>query len=76
VLCDSFRHPAVLAREVASLEEQLATRKVVDRAKGMLMDRYGLSENDAFAFIQKTAMRERVTMKMVAQRIIDGELHP
>jgi two-component system, response regulator PdtaR len=41
-----------------------------------LMDRYGLSENDAFAFIQKTAMRERVTMKMVAQRIIDGELHP
>ena len=45
-------------------------------AKGMLMDRYGMSENDAFAFIQKTAMRERVTMKMVAQRIIDGELHP
>jgi response regulator NasT len=71
-----FEESKALHREVASLEDQLATRKVVDRAKGMLMDRYGLSENDAFAFIQKTAMRERVTMKMVAQRIIDGELHP
>jgi two-component system, response regulator PdtaR len=71
-----FEESKALHREVASLEEQLATRKVVDRAKGMLMDRYGMSENDAFAFIQKTAMRERVTMKMVAQRIIDGELHP
>ena len=71
-----FEESKALHREVASLEEQLATRKGVDRAKGMLMDRYGLSENDAFAFIQKTAMRERVTMKMVAQRIIDGELHP
>jgi len=71
-----FEERKALHREVASLEDQLATRKVVDRAKGMLMDRYGLSENDAFAFIQKTAMRERVTMKMVAQRIIDGELHP
>ena len=71
-----FEESKALHREVASLEEQLATRKVVDRAKGMLMDRYGLSENDAFAFIQKTAMRERVTMKIVAQRIIDGELHP
>ena len=71
-----FEESKALHREVASLEDQLATRKVVDRAKGMLMDRYGLSENDAFAFIQKTAMRERVTMKIVAQRIIDGELHP
>ena len=71
-----FEESKALHHEVASLEEQLATRKVVDRAKGMLMDRYGLSENDAFSFIQKTAMRERVTMKAIAQRIIDGELHP
>jgi len=71
-----FEESKALHREVASLEEQLATRKVVDRAKGMLMDQHGLPENDAFAFIQKTAMREREKMKLVAQRIIDGELHP
>jgi response regulator NasT len=71
-----FEESQALHREVASLEEQLAIRKVVDRAKGMLMDRHDLSENDAFSFIQKTAMRERLTMKVVAQRIIDGELEP
>jgi response regulator NasT len=71
-----FEESKALHKEVASLEEQLATRKVVDRAKGQLMDRYELSENDAFSFIQKTAMRERATMKAIAQRIIDGELHP
>ena len=71
-----FEESKALHREVASLEEQLATRKVVDRAKGMLMDRYGLSENDAFAFIQKTAMRERSTMKVIAQQVIDGGLTP
>jgi response regulator NasT len=71
-----FEESKALHKEVASLEEQLTTRKVVDRAKGQLMDRYQLSENDAFSFIQKTAMRERATMKAIAQRIIDGELHP
>ena len=71
-----FSETQALEREVASLEEQLETRKVVDRAKGMLMDRHGRSESDAFSFIQKTAMRERVTMKVIAQRIIAGELSP
>jgi AmiR/NasT family two-component response regulator len=71
-----YEEKRALEREVKSLEEQLATRKVVDRAKGMLMDQQRLSEADAFAFIQKTAMRERVTMKVIAQRIIDGELRP
>jgi response regulator NasT len=71
-----FEESKALHAEVASLEEQLATRKVVDRAKGQLMDRHQLSESDAFSFIQKTAMRERATMKAIAQRIIDGELHP
>ena len=45
----------------SSLEEQLETRKLVDRAKGMLMDQHGMTEADAFRFIQKTAMRERQT---------------
>ena len=42
----------------------------------MLMDGHGLNENDAFSFIQKTAMRQRVTMKQVAQQIIAGDLVP
>jgi two-component system, response regulator PdtaR len=71
-----FREMKALDNEVKDLAGQLETRKVVDRAKGMLMDQHGLNESDAFSFIQKTAMRERQTMKDVAQRIIDGELQP
>jgi response regulator NasT len=71
-----FAEAQALEREVQSLEEQLQTRKVVDRAKGMLMDRHHLNENDAFSFIQKTAMRQRQTMKAVAETIISGDLTP
>ena len=71
-----FSEIRALEHEVQSLEDQMETRKVVDRAKGRLMDIHHLSENDAFSFIQKTAMRERVTMKQVAERIIAGELTP
>ena len=71
-----FQELRALETEARGLEEQLETRKVVDRAKGMLMDRHGQSENDAFSYIQRTAMRERQTMKAVAQRIIDGDLEP
>jgi response regulator NasT len=71
-----YREMKALEGEVSSLEDQLETRKVVDRAKGMLMDRHSMAEADAFSFIQKTAMRERLTMKAVAQKIIDGDLSP
>jgi response regulator NasT len=71
-----FQEMKALESENKNLEEQLETRKVVDRAKGMLMDRHGMTESDAFSFIQRTAMRERRTMKAEAQRIIDGDLHP
>ncbi len=71
-----FQEMRALESENRSLGEQLEIRKVVDRAKGMLMDRHGKSEGDAFRFIQQTAMRERQTMKGVAQRILDGELQP
>ena len=71
-----FQELTALASEVKGLEEQLETRKVVDRAKGRLMDTHGMSENDAFSFIQRTAMRERQTMKATAQRILDEELKP
>ena len=47
-----------------------------DRAKGQLMDRHRLAEADAFGFIQKTAMRQRSTMKQVAESVIEGELTP
>ena len=71
-----FHELQALENENRSLEDQLETRRVVDRAKGMLMDRHGMREGDAFRFIQQTAMRERQTMKAVARRIIDGELVP
>jgi two-component system, response regulator PdtaR len=71
-----FREMKALESEVKGLEEQLETRKVVDRAKGMLMDKHKMSENDAFGFIQKTAMQQRATMKAIAQKIIDGDITP
>ena len=71
-----FREMQALASDVASLEDQLATRKLVDRAKGMLMDSGGMKEAEAFAFIQKKAMSERTRMKDIAERIISGDLTP
>ena len=71
-----FQELKALHDQATSLEEQLETRKAVDRAKGQLMDQGGLTEADAFAFIQKTAMKERQTMKVVAQRVLDGDLAP
>jgi response regulator NasT len=71
-----FKEVCALEEEVKGLEDQLETRRLVDRAKGLLMDKHSLSENDAFSFIQKTAMTDRSTMKSVAQKIIDGELQP
>ena len=71
-----FREMKSLESEVKGLEDQLETRKVVDRAKGMLMDKHGMSENDAFSFIQKTAMQQRVKTKVIAQQLIDGEITP
>jgi response regulator NasT len=70
------REMRALEGEVANLEEQLETRRLVDRAKGLLMDNHSMREADAFSFIQKTAMQQRVTMKVIAQSVIDGELTP
>lgn len=71
-----FRELRALTEQTRSLEEQLETRKAVDRAKGILMDTQAMTEGDAFSFIQRTAMGERVTMRDVASRIIDGTLLP
>jgi response regulator NasT len=71
-----FRELRTLTGEIDSLGEQLEARKIIERAKGMLIDSFGLSEADAFAFIQKTAMSERSTMRNVADRILEGTLRP
>ena len=65
-----------LKSEVGALEDQLETRKKVDRAKGILMDQHGMTEADAFRFIQQHAMKERATMKVIAERVISGDLRP
>ena len=71
-----FREMQALFDQNSTLEDQLETRKVVDRAKGLLMDAHDLSESDAFSWIQKRAMEERRTMRVVAEQVIAGELAP
>lgn len=71
-----FSELVALSEEVAELESRLAARKAVDRAKGVLMDRHGMTESDAFRFVQQTAMRTRRTMQDVAEAVVDGSLAP
>jgi response regulator NasT len=61
-----------LEAEVADLGDRLETRKLVDRAKGVLMSQLKLSEADSFRWIQKTAMDRRLGMKEVAEAVIKG----
>jgi len=65
-----------LEGQTRSLEDLLERQRLVDRAKGLLMDNHGMKEADAFSFIQRTAMRLRLTMKEVARQVIDGSLTP
>jgi response regulator NasT len=60
-----------LEAEVADLHDRLETRKVIDRAKGILMQALNLSEPQAFSWIQKAAMDRRITMKEVAEAVIN-----
>jgi response regulator NasT len=60
-----------LADEVADLHERLETRKIIDKAKGILMSALNLSEPQAFSWIQKAAMDRRLTMRDVALAVID-----
>ncbi len=71
-----FAELRALEQEVHSLEEQLTTRRIVERARGLLMDTHQLSESDAFAFIQQSAMRQRAKMRVVAEQVLDGSLAP
>ncbi len=65
-----------LADEVADLHERLETRKVIDRAKGILMAALNLSEPEAFSWIQRAAMDRRLSMKAVAQAVISPDSVP
>ena len=65
-----YKEITLLKEEKTLLENNLESRKVIDRAKGMLTDKYGLKESDAYRYIQKKAMTERTTMKDIAQTIL------
>ena len=65
-----FDETAALEREVADLRQRLETRKVVDRAKGLLQKQLGLDEAQAFRWVQKAAMDRRTSMREVAESVI------
>ena len=71
-----FRELQTLSGHVEALGEQIEARKIIDRAKGQLMDQFSMKEQDAFAFIQRAAMQDRVKMRDVADRILSGDLKP
>ncbi|MDX6225443.1 MAG: two-component system, response regulator PdtaR, partial [Frankiales bacterium] len=65
-----------LETEVADLHERFETRKLVDRAKGVLQAEHGLSEPDAFRWIQKQSMDRRLSMRAVAEAVVSGGSAP
>ncbi len=70
------REMSALVAENERLGDQLETRKGVDRAKGVLMDQHGMTEADAFGFLQKKAMATRRPMRDVADDVVSGTLTP
>jgi two-component system, response regulator PdtaR len=71
-----FAEMSALDGEVRTLEERLETRKVVERAKGRLMADQGMTEAEAFRWIQRTAMNQRTSMKVLAETILADEGEP
>lgn len=71
-----FRELEILAKEAESLSDRLETRKILDRAKGKLQDAHGMSEQDSFRFLQKTAMSRRTSMKVIAEAVLSDEVKP
>jgi response regulator NasT len=67
-----FSELQALENEVKGLTDRLETRKVIERAKGLLMTNQGLTEPEAFRWIQRTAMDRRTTMKAVAEAVVDN----
>ncbi len=71
-----FAELQTLRGRAGELEERLETRKLIDRAKGILMDSYGMTEAQAFRFLQTGAMQRRDTMAAVASAVIEGAVPP
>ena len=71
-----YQQMAALKSEVSDLHERLETRKLIDRAKGILMQALNLSEPEAFTWIQRAAMDRRISMKAVAQAVISPDSVP
>jgi two-component system, response regulator PdtaR len=71
-----FQEVAALTGEVGTLKERLEVRKLLDRAKGKLQTEQGMSEPDAFRWIQKTSMDQRLAMRAVAERLLEGTMTP
>src|SRR6266851_6573895 len=65
-----------LDQEVNTLKDRLEVRKLLDRAKGKLQTEQGMSEPDAFRWIQKTSMDQRLAMRAVAERVLEGSTGP
>lgn len=68
-----FRELKAIENEAAELQERLETRKAVDRAKGRLMDHRGMSEADAYRYLQQEAMQQRTTMRAVAETVLTSD---
>ena len=66
-----FKEISGLKEEAQMLRESLETRKLIDRAKGVLVDNYGLKESDAYRYLQKKAMGDRTTMRAIAEGILE-----
>jgi response regulator NasT len=69
-----FAEIRALDTEIGTLRERLEVRKLLDRAKGLLQSEHGLTEPDAFRWIQKTSMDRRLTMRKVAEAVIEGSM--
>jgi response regulator NasT len=67
---------ACLKADLVRVQEALETRRFIDRAKGILMDKHGMTEDDAFRYIQLRSMLEGKPLRDVAQGIINGEFEP
>ena len=72
VAMSRFREIAALEREVADLGERLETRKLVERAKGLLQAKHAMTESEAFSWMQRAAMDRRTSMKRVAEVVLES----
>ncbi|CAI7979284.1 putative transcriptional regulatory protein PdtaR [Frankia sp. Hr75.2] len=71
-----FTEIVSLEAEVEDLQGRLEARKIIERAKGVLQTEHGMTEPDAFRWIQRTSMNQRRTMRAVAEAVLSGEALP